>query len=129
MLFDNNDFYYYDLFSYNDERLDNKFLRGNMFDNEFIPFEKMVYVKPHINNEKDRLMYKIMESSFAINDYNLYLDLHPEDKNILSKYQKEVDKLNELTGEYTKKFGPLTLNNANYDTFEWAKTSFPWEVK
>ena len=104
MLFDNNDLNFYEIFSQNNERLNTKFLRGNMFDNEFVPFEKMGYIKPNIKTDKEKDLLSIMESSFAINDYNLYLDLHPNDKDILSKYQNEVENLNKLSSEYTKKY-------------------------
>ncbi len=126
MLFDNNDFYFYELYSKNNERLSSKFLRGNMFDNEFVPFGKLGYVKPNINNKE---LFDIMEASFAINDYNLYLDLHPDDKEILDKYKQEVDKLNKLCELYTKKYGPLSLKDSEYASFKWTETSFPWEVK
>ena len=129
MLFDNNDFYFYELYSKNNERLSSKFLRGNMFDNEFKPFGKMGYVKPSIKSEREKELFDIMEASFAINDYNLYLDLHPDDYDILNKYQKEVEKLEKLQKEYTKKYGPLSLKDSDYDNFKWAETSFPWEVK
>ena len=129
MLFDNNDLNFYEIFSQNNERLNTKFLRGNMFDNEFVPFEKMSYLKPNIKNNQEKDLFEIMEASFAINDYNLYLDLHPEDQEILSKYKYEVEKCNKLCDEYTKKYGPLSVNDGNYDTFKWAETSFPWEVK
>ena len=126
MLFDNDNYYFYELYSKNNERLNTKYLRGNMFDNEFVPFGKMGYVKPNINNQE---LFDIMEASFAINDYNLYLDLHPEDREILVKYQNEVERLNKLSDSYTKKYGPLSLKDSDYNTFKWVETSFPWEVK
>ena len=129
MLFDNDEVYFYEIYAHNNERLNAKFLRGNMFDNEFVPFGKMGYLKPNIKNQKDQELFDIMEASFAINDYNLYLDLHPEDQNILKKYQMEVERLDKLSKEYTRKYGPLSLKDAEYDTFKWAETSFPWEVK
>ena len=126
MLFDNNDFYFYEIFSKNNERNSPKFLRGNMFDNEFVPFGKLGYIKPQVDNKE---LFDIMESSFAINDYNLYLDLHPDDREILDKYKQEVDKLNRLCDSYTRKHGPLSLKDSEYDSFKWVETSFPWEVK
>ena len=129
MLFDNDDYYFYELFSKNNERLSSKFLRGNMFDNEFKPFGKLGYLKPSIKSEKEQDLFNIMESSFAINDYNLYLDLHPEDKEIFLKYQHEVDNLKRLCDLYTRKYGPLSIKDSDYDSFKWAESSFPWEVK
>ena len=128
MLF-NDDNYYFENLNINDNNLNKaKFLRGNMFDNEFIPFEGMGYVTPKTNSDKDKLLFDIMKSSFAINDYNLYLDLHPNDRDILYKYQNEVKKCKNLSDQYTRLYGPLTIKDIGYDTFKWSECSFPWEV-
>ena len=128
MLF-NDDNYYFENLNINDSNLSKaKFLRGNMFDNEFVSFEGIGYVMPKISSDKDKLLFDIMKSSFAINDYNLYLDLHPNDHDILYKYQNEVKKCKELSDQYTRLYGPLTLKDSEYNTVKWSECSFPWEV-
>ena len=78
MLFENND--YLDmLFNVNSDNNDcnvsEKFLRGNMFDNEFEPYKNMYYVKPRLNSQREKDLLKVQESAFEVNDYNLYLDI------------------------------------------------------
>ena len=45
-----------------------------------------------------------MEVAFAINDYNLYLDVHPNDMTILNKYKSCTEKFRRLTKEYEEKY-------------------------
>lgn len=103
------------------------FLRGNMFDNEFKPYKNMTYIKPKLSTQREKDLFKIMESAFMINDYNLYLDVHPDDANILNKYKMSADKLRMLTKEYEDKYGPLCITSANYDTFKWLESPWPWD--
>lgn len=103
------------------------FLRGNMFDNEYKPYKNYTYIKPKVKNAKEELMFKIMEYSFAINDYNLYLDVHPENMEILNKYKMCVEKLKAKEKEYEEKYGPLSIDYANYNSFKWIESPWPWE--
>ncbi|MBE6147949.1 MAG: spore coat protein CotJB [Firmicutes bacterium] len=103
------------------------FLRGNMFTNEYVPYKNMTYIKPKLKTERERDLFKIMEVAFAINDYNLYLDLNPEDAHILNKYKACTEKFRRLTKEYEEKYGPLTIDASNYNTFKWIESPWPWE--
>ena len=68
-----------------------------------------------------------MASSFKINDYNLYLDLHPEDSTILVKFKEECERYERLSKEYEKKYGPLEIESADYNSFKWVDGPWPWE--
>ncbi|MBQ6841266.1 MAG: spore coat protein CotJB [Bacilli bacterium] len=87
----------------------------------------MTYIKPKLKTERERDLFKVMEVAFAINDYNLYLDVHPEDQKILSKYKACTEKFRRLTKEYEEKYGPLSIDAANYKTFKWIESPWPWE--
>ena len=103
------------------------FLRGNMFANEYVPYKNLTYIKPKIKDEREKDIFKIMEVAFAINDYNLFLDVHPDNTNILNKYKACSEKLKRLTKEYEEKYGPLSIDVANYSTFRWIESPWPWE--
>jgi len=103
------------------------FLRGNMFENEYVPYKNMTYIKPSVKGEREKDLLKIMEYSFAINDYNLYLDLHPEDMEILSKYKAASQNLEKCMNEYEKKYGPLNITTSDYNTFKWIDAPWPWQ--
>lgn len=107
--------------------LSEKFLRGNMFNDEFIPYKNMKYVMPKINGDKEEKLSKIMESSFAIIDYNLYLDVHPEDQVVFNLYNNEKEKLSRLKDNYENKYGPLCNTDGIYSNYQWINSPWPWE--
>ena len=76
------------------------FLRGNMFKDEYEPYKNLTYFKLNPSNDKERLLYQVMAYSFAINDLNLYLDLHPDNKGMLDLFKKYVKEEKELCNEY-----------------------------
>ena len=96
------------------------FLKGNMFKSLYKPYK-------NYNFKKLNLLYKIMMYSFALNDLNLYLDIHQDDKDIFNIFKSYSEKLNMLTKEYVDKYNALTAcditNDYNYPN------DFPWEVK
>lgn len=113
----------------NDKILNAKegFLRGNMFKDEYVPYKNMTYKQLKPSTEREALLYKIMEVDFAVNDLNLYLDLHPEDNAIYEQFKMYVKECIRLKDEYAKKYGPLTLEQVNSNTYEWMKNPWPWD--
>ena len=105
------------------------FLRGNMFQDEYEPYKNLTYFKLNPSNDKERLLYQVMAYSFAINDLNLYLDLHPDNKGMLDLFKKYVKEEKELCNEYVKKYGPLEVNEVMGQKFDWINSPWPWETR
>ena len=133
MLFDNNDYGLISLLGlpdndYNQQLypIEEGFMKGNMFPNEYKPYKnyKVKQIKP--TNKKEEKLYKIMSLGFAITDLNLYLDLHPDNKEKLQKFKSLVKQKESLEEEYIKEYGPLKLEQVNGNTFNWV-SDFPWE--
>ena len=61
------------------------------------------------NESREKLLRKIMEYKFYINDLTLYLDTHPNDRKALGLHNEYVQKLDEVTKEFEKMYGPLTI--------------------
>ena len=102
--------------------------RGNMWKDEYVPYKGLTYEKIVPTDEKERLLFQIMEMEFAVNDLNLYLDLHPEDASIYEKFKEYTMNCIRLKEEYAKKYGPLTLSDTvNNSSYEWIKNPWPWE--
>lgn len=103
------------------------FLKGNMFVNEYKPYKnyKPEILKP--TNEREELLYKVMSYNFAFNDLSLYLDIYPEDKEALELFKKYVAEYKKLRKEYSEKFGPLLMDQAKYNEYEWVKNPWPWD--
>ena len=105
------------------------FLRGNMFKDEYEPYKNLTYFKLSPSNDKERLLYQVMAYSFAINDLNLYLDLHPDNKGMLDLFKKYVKDEKELCNEYVNKYGPLEVNEVKGQKFDWINSPWPWETR
>ena len=105
------------------------FLRGNMFKDEYEPYKNLTYFKLSPSNDKERLLYQVMAYSFAINDLNLYLDLHPDNKGMLDLFKKYVKEEKELCKEYVNKYGPLEVNEVMGQKFDWINSPWPWETR
>lgn len=102
--------------------------RGNMWKEEYVPYKGLTYEKVIPTNEKEMMLFKIMEMEFAVNDLNLYLDLHPEDSEIYEKFKEYTTTCIRLKDEYAKKYGPLTLSETvENNSYEWMKNPWPWE--
>ncbi len=100
------------------------FNKGNMFPSIYSKYKNYVY-KLKVNNPKDDLLYKIQMYSFALKDYNLYLDTHPEDTKVLREF-RDVNQMYETSKqEYESKYGPLCITSAN-STSKWTWLNEPW---
>lgn len=107
--------------------VDNGFAKGNMFEDLYDPYKNYQVLRPMPKTEKDELLLEIMALSFAINDLNLYLDLNPNDEEILKKYRMLVEKSCQKEMEYIKKYGPLeVIDDDNEKSFTWVKNPWPW---
>ncbi len=100
------------------------FNKGNMFSNLYSKYKNHVY-KLKVNNQKDELLYKIQMYSFALKDYDLYLDIYPNDTKILREFRTIKNELNESKKKYEDTYGPLCMNEVE-STFKWTWLNGPW---
>lgn len=112
----------YDMFS-----LEEGFNKGNMFKDIYSKYKNHVY-KLKVNNSKDNLLYKIQMHCFALKDLNLYLDVFPDDKKMINKFNEINNSLEELKKKYVKEVGPLCVTDMNSNTkFTWINNPWPWD--
>lgn len=103
------------------------FNRGNMFNNLYIPYKNHVY-KLKVKSSKDDLLYKIQSLNFAIKDINLYLDINPNDKEMLNKYHKYNNELKVLKEKFEKEYSPICINDvASENKWTWVNNPWPWD--
>ena len=107
--------------------IDEGFNKGNMFENTYSKYKNYSY-KLKTNNQKDNLLYDIQKYSFALKDLNLYLDTHPSDESMLTKFQEINRRLNELKEKYEKNYSPITLSSIDNETkWTWLNNPWPWD--
>ena len=78
------------------------------------------------NNDREKLLRQIMEYKFYINDLALYLDTHPEDQSAIRMHSEYSEKQINLTAEYQRLYGPLTINFTS-NSWDWIDEPWPWE--
>ena len=103
---------------------------NNCQNNPPYPYRNSTCNCPNNNTEntcsKREMLHKIMSLNFAINELALYLDTHPNDTNAIRMHCEYSEKQIELTKEYQKLYGPLTMNFMS-DTWDWIDEPWPWE--
>ena len=102
------------------------FLKGNAFKDQYVPYKNFKPYKININSEQEELLFNISEYAFMMHDMNLYLDIHPENREALNKFNEFRNKRDELIVKYERKYGPLMVNASDTKTaFNWVN-KWPW---
>ena len=101
--------------------------KGNIFQNEYIPYKNYNYEKLSANTEQEELLLKIYESEFALIDLSLYLDLHPNDNNIYEVFKEYVKNYEEYKLEYENKYEQLDKCFINNNKYSWINNPWPWD--
>ena len=103
--------------------------RGNLFNNLYEPYKNFKYRALKPTNNKEELLYNILMHNFVLTELALYLDLNPNNQNMLNSYNKYLNNKKQLVNEYEKNFGPLTMDGVNSATnnWNWMTSPWPWE--
>lgn len=104
-------------------------VRGNLFDNQYVPYKNYIPVELTASNEQSQLLLKIQQYNFAVIELNLYLDVNPNDVEAISLLNNYKNILGETVSNYESKFGPLTVEttNINYNNWAWNNGPWPWK--
>lgn len=78
------------------------------------------------NSNQQQMLMQIRELKFSVNDLALYLDAHPCDKRAIRLHNEYSNQLRNLTDEYQRKFGPLTIE-CPCNKWRWIDLPWPWE--
>lgn len=78
---------------------------------------------------RQELLRGIQMAAFAVKEAQLFLDTHPTDAAAIAYFNKYNQKRQELCAEFTRRFGPLSLEGYQVpgETWEWVKGPWPWE--
>ncbi len=108
----------------------NAFIRGNLFKNLYDPYKNNEPYEIRPNNEQARLLTKINSLCFTLKDINLYLDIYPDNSNMINLYNKFLKEKEKIMKEYENMYGPICLNSESLNTYPWSwnDTPWPWEI-
>ena len=119
--------------AHNNEELNSTkgFLKGNMFDKMYYPYKNMKEHNIIPKDKKEELCMKIMQYNFALTDLCFYLDLNPNDENMIKICNTYLNLYDKAVDEYEKSYGAITLDskNINNKTWTYCTSPWPWEVK
>lgn len=106
------------------------FIRGNSFQNEYVPYKNYKPMELNPKNERDALLYQLLQYKFILTDLNLYLDTHPKEQEMIELYNKYLKIEKQICDKYESMYGPLTVDTENMKSnmWVWNKSPWPWEV-
>ena len=102
------------------------FIRGNLFPNLYNYYKNPKPYNITPANDQAEMLTNIGAYSFALDDLNLYLDLHPDDQNMIALYNQYVNQYQAYKNEYSRKYGNLDTTSINADKNEWTWVEEPW---
>ena len=106
------------------------FIKGNMFKNMYEPYKHFKPMEINPKNEKDALMYQLMQYKFALIELDLYLDTNPNDTEMIKLYNNYLNIEKQICDKYESMYGPITLGSEYLNKNMWAwNNNWPWEVK
>lgn len=102
------------------------FISGNMFKNLYNQYKINTPYEIRPDNEQAQMLTNIDTLDFAITDLTLYLDVNPNDKDVINLFNKYRVQLNEIQRTYENNYGPLQLSSDSLNTYPWAWDNRPW---
>lgn len=106
------------------------YLRGNLYDSLYEPYKNYNPIKLIPNNEQADMLLNINDYTFAAHDIRLYLDVKPNDREMIKKYNDYQMKANMIIKEYQDKYGPIMMDSLSDDNvFSWSEYIWPWEME
>lgn len=104
------------------------YMKGNLYKNLYNVYKDYKPSKLIPNNEKAELLLNLNQICFINQDIRLYLDIFPNDRNMINRYNENNELIKRLTEEYENKYSPLTQTSlSNSEMFSWENSNFPWE--
>jgi hypothetical protein len=104
----------------------NGFIRGNMFPDIYNSYKNNKPYDITPKNDKESLLLYVDTLGFAAHDINLYLDIYPNDKDMIELFTQYKNEADQLAEEYQSKFGPLVVNNETTNKIPWSWDNNPW---
>lgn len=104
------------------------YMNGNLYKNLYNGYKNYKVARLIPNNEQAELLLNLNQICFENQDIRLYLDVYPNDTEMINKYNENTMLIKELTRVYEDKYEPLNWTSlSSSDMFSWEETPFPWE--
>ena len=100
---------------------------GNMFYNEYDGYKNYKPKEVVVTSDKERLLQRIRELDFAVNDLLLALDLDPNNKTYYELFKKYVEEENACIKKYSEDYSVICVKDDTKGVYTWEKGPWPWE--
>ena len=99
-------------------------VRGTLFPGLDLPFMGMV----NLHELPVTPLSQLQALSFAVQELELYLDTHRDDREALALYRSYQEMLQKVRSEYQKRYGPLNHGTPQTsEDYQWLDDPWPWE--
>jgi len=104
------------------------YTKGNLFKSLYQQYKNYQPMTLVPNTEQEEALLNLNQMQFAMHELNLYLDIFPNDTEMLKKFTMYRNNYNKLLLEYEEKYEAININSneINNTPFEWSTTLWPW---
>lgn len=120
----------YNKINYNKNKeldLENGYYLGNLFTNTYDSYKNYKPKKINAYSERQKILLKLQELDFILNDLNLYLDINPKDTKTFEIFKKTANEYDLLKKKYYEKYQVLELCSDNKNKYTWIENPWPWD--
>ena len=100
---------------------------GNIFIDTYKPYKNYKSKKINAYSEQQKMLLRIQELDFIVNDLNLYLDVNPNDMSKYEVFKRHALELEELKKRYYEKYQVLELVKDTKNKYTWDNNPWPWD--
>jgi len=81
-----------------------------------------------MNNERDELLNQLTALDFMAVDLHLFLNTHPNNEEVICKYNEIIKLADTVRCKYEKLYGPLcSFRSLSKSDFTWIDNPWPWQ--
>lgn len=105
------------------------YTKGNMFRNLYEQYRNYTPAAITPRSEQEQALLNLNQMQFAMHDLNLYLDVFPDDRNMMNQFITFRNNYNRLLEEYENNYGAININSSslNNTPFGWVIEQWPWD--
>lgn len=105
----------------------NALMLGNSYKDEYKPYKNYQQKIITVNSQREKMLLKIQELDFAINDLNLKLDINPNNMELYNLFKKYALELKKLGEKYSQDVEVLELIKDVNGKYTWINNPWPWD--
>lgn len=105
------------------------FEKGNLFPSLYEQYKNYSPADLIARTEQERNFFELSSLCFAAHELNLYLDVYPNNLQIIQLFNDYRRKSDELKRDYENKYGIINITSQSLEQspFAWVDQPWPWE--